>query len=54
MLTDSQGSDIIMERDPQTREEMVAKLTEEEAKDFIIRLLRVMHGEFRTGFPEDL
>ena len=51
MLTDSQAADIARERDPQTREEMVAKLTEEEAKDFIIRLLRVMHGEIHTGFP---
>ena len=39
MLTDAQRADIVAERNPKTREEMVAKLTEEEAKDFIIRLL---------------
>ena len=51
MLTDSQRADIVAERDPQKRKEMVDKMTEEEAKDFIFRLLGLIHGEINTGFP---
>lgn len=49
-MTDRERGELVSEKDPQKREAVVAKLTEDEAKDFILRLLRIMHGEERIKF----
>ena len=48
MLTDKQGADLLAERNPDKRAAVVAALTEYEAKDYILRLLRILHREDRV------
>ena len=49
-MTDRERGELVAEKDPKKREAIVANMTEEEAKDFILRILRLMHGEEKIKF----